>query len=68
MKLPLDTHALLWWLADDDELGDAARDSGAAVREIASGHNVPREHDFEAGGMTIVDRHHIWRLRRKVSG
>lgn len=27
MKLLLDTHALLWWLADDDRLGPRARDS-----------------------------------------
>lgn len=26
MKLLLDTHALLWWLADDDQLGPHARD------------------------------------------
>jgi len=26
MKLLLDTHALLWWLADDDRLGARARD------------------------------------------
>jgi PIN domain nuclease of toxin-antitoxin system len=26
MKLLLDTHALLWWLADDDRLGAQARD------------------------------------------
>ena len=26
MRLLLDTHALLWWLADDAQLGDAARD------------------------------------------
>ena len=26
MKLLLDTHALLWWLADDDQLGGAARE------------------------------------------
>lgn len=26
MKLLLDTHALLWWLADDPRLGQAARD------------------------------------------
>jgi PIN domain nuclease of toxin-antitoxin system len=25
VKILLDTHALLWWLADDDRLGDAAR-------------------------------------------
>ena len=25
MKLLLDTHALLWWLADDDRLGTRAR-------------------------------------------
>ena len=25
MKLLLDTHALLWWLADDDQLGPGAR-------------------------------------------
>lgn len=25
MKLLLDTHALLWWLADDDQLGQPAR-------------------------------------------
>ncbi len=26
MKFLLDTHALLWWLADDDQLGAAARE------------------------------------------
>lgn len=26
MKLLLDTHALLWWLGDDSQLTDAARD------------------------------------------
>ena len=26
MKLLLDTHALLWWLADDEQLGPRARD------------------------------------------
>ena len=26
MKFLLDTHALLWWLADDDQLGGAARE------------------------------------------
>ena len=26
MKFLLDTHALLWWLADDSQLGDAARE------------------------------------------
>lgn len=26
MKLLLDTHALLWWLADDDRLGPEARE------------------------------------------
>jgi PIN domain nuclease of toxin-antitoxin system len=26
MKILLDTHALLWWLADDSRLGEAARD------------------------------------------
>ena len=26
MRLLLDTHALLWWLADDDQLGPQARE------------------------------------------
>jgi PIN domain nuclease of toxin-antitoxin system len=26
MKFLLDTHALLWWLADDDQLGGKARE------------------------------------------
>jgi PIN domain nuclease of toxin-antitoxin system len=26
MRLLLDTHALLWWLADDDQLGSQARE------------------------------------------
>ena len=26
MRLLLDTHALLWWLADDDQLGSRARE------------------------------------------
>jgi PIN domain nuclease of toxin-antitoxin system len=26
VKFLLDTHALLWWLADDDQLGSAARE------------------------------------------
>jgi PIN domain nuclease of toxin-antitoxin system len=29
MKFLLDTHALLWWLADDDQLGGAAREAVA---------------------------------------
>ena len=29
MKLLLDTHALLWWLADDEQLGGAAREAVA---------------------------------------
>ena len=34
MKLLLDTHAFLWWLADDRELGAKARE------EIADGGNL----------------------------
>jgi PIN domain nuclease of toxin-antitoxin system len=34
MRLLLDTHVLLWWLADDDLLADATRDS------IADGDNL----------------------------
>jgi PIN domain nuclease of toxin-antitoxin system len=30
MKFLLDTHALLWWLADDDQLGSGAREVVAA--------------------------------------
>lgn len=33
MKLLLDTHALLWWLADDDRLGTRAR---ALIEDPAS--------------------------------
>lgn len=33
MKLLLDTHALLWWLADDRKLGPAAR---AAIADPAN--------------------------------
>ena len=29
MKFLLDTHALLWWLADDDQLGSGAREAVA---------------------------------------
>jgi PIN domain nuclease of toxin-antitoxin system len=29
VKFLLDTHALLWWLADDDQLGGAAREAVA---------------------------------------
>ncbi len=38
MRLLLDTHALLWWLADDAQLGSQARGL------LASGHTVPAEH------------------------
>lgn len=35
MRLLLDTHALLWWLADDPALSRAARDAiGAADSEV----------------------------------
>lgn len=34
MRLLLDTHALLWWLADDPQLGAAAR------AQIADGANA----------------------------
>ena len=33
MRLLLDTHALIWWLADDPALGDAA---GAAIADVAN--------------------------------
>ena len=33
MKLLLDTHVLLWWLADDDRLSAAARDAVSAAAE-----------------------------------
>ena len=33
MRLLLDRHALLWWLADDDGLSAAARE---AIREPAT--------------------------------
>ena len=33
MKFLLDTHALLWWLADDDQLGGAA---GEAIADPAN--------------------------------
>lgn len=31
MRLLLDTHALLWWLADDEALGEKAREHIAAA-------------------------------------
>ena len=34
MRLLLDTHALLWWLADDPRLLDAARDRVADSEEV----------------------------------
>lgn len=34
MRLLLDTHALLWWLDDDDRLGDPARDAVAAAEDV----------------------------------
>ena len=35
MKLLLDTHAALWWLADDDRLGDeAARQLTVATNQV----------------------------------
>ncbi len=33
MRLLLDTHALIWWLADDPALGEAA---GAAIADAAN--------------------------------
>jgi PIN domain nuclease of toxin-antitoxin system len=53
MKLLLDTHALLWWLADDARLSKPARDaiadpertvysSPASAWEIATKHRIGR--------------------------
>lgn len=33
MRLLLDTHALLWWLADDSHLGDKSR---ALIRDVGN--------------------------------
>ena len=36
MRLLLDTHVLLWWLADDNRLNDEARDAiGSADSEVS---------------------------------
>lgn len=51
MRLLLDTHALLWWLAGDDQLSAAAReaisdeenevfDSAASAWEVATKHRI----------------------------
>jgi PIN domain nuclease of toxin-antitoxin system len=51
LRLLLDTHALIWWLAADDALGSAARDaiadptnevhvSAASAWEIATKHRI----------------------------
>jgi len=53
MKLLLDTHALLWWLADDSRLSQQARNaiadpertvylSAASAWEIATKHRIGR--------------------------
>ena len=34
MKLLLDTHVLLWWLADDASLGEAAREAIATPENL----------------------------------
>lgn len=34
MRILLDTHALLWWLADDPELAEAGRDVIAAPENL----------------------------------
>ena len=34
MRLLLDTHVLLWWLADDDHLSAAARDTVNVATEV----------------------------------
>ena len=34
MRLLLDAHALLWWLADDPELGEEARPSSQTPRTM----------------------------------
>jgi PIN domain nuclease of toxin-antitoxin system len=34
VRLLLDTHALLWWLADDDRLGPRAREAIAAPTNL----------------------------------
>ena len=34
MRLLLDTHVLLWWLADDDRLSMAARDAVSAAADV----------------------------------
>lgn len=51
MKLLLDTHALIWWLAGDDALGEKARQaieneanfvavSAASAMEVATKHRI----------------------------
>lgn len=53
MRLLLDTHALLWWLAGDDQLSAAAREaisdeenevfvSAASAWEVATKHRIGR--------------------------
>lgn len=36
MNLLLDTHALLWWLADDPRLGSRAREAIAAAENLVA--------------------------------
>lgn len=53
MKLLLDTHTLVWWLSDDDQLSDRARDcvsdpqnqifvSAASAYEVSLKHSMGR--------------------------
>lgn len=69
MRLLLDTHVLLWWLADDPSLAreaEGAIANPASVVFVSSAGTLPRHHDdpFDrmlvaqalAEGLTIVTR------------
>jgi PIN domain nuclease of toxin-antitoxin system len=43
VRLLLDTHALLWWLNDDEELGNLREVLSAILRTTSSSALSPRE-------------------------
>ena len=62
MRLLLDTHALIWWITDDPQLGRAARAaiadpahavlvSAASAWEIATKHRLGRLPEVQAVGL-----------------
>lgn len=54
MRLLLDTHALLWWLAGDENLSESAR---AAITEVANAIFVSAASTWE-----IATKHRLGRL------